>query len=109
MCGTGTGAGPAPGVVAALAAAIGQLRGGGFGVLLRHGVQTVHAVAWRGEGGGGDLDGEQEGDPQCDVAVDGAGGPGSEGSDSRGRGLTYVQARYVLHSLPPLPPPLLTW
>ena len=48
---------------AALAAAIGQLRGGGFGVLLRHGVQTVHAVAWRGEGGGGDLDGEQEGDP----------------------------------------------
>ena len=78
-------------------------------MLLRRGVQAVHAVARRGEGGGGDLDGEQEGDPQCDVAVDGAGGPGSEGSDSRGRGLTYVQARYVLHSLPPLPPPLLTW
>ena len=53
----------APGVVAALAAAIGQLRGGGFGRLLRHGVQAVHAVARRGEGGGGDLDGEQEGDP----------------------------------------------
>ena len=50
-------------MVAALAAAIGQLRGGGFGVLLRHGVQAVHAVARRGEGGGGDLDGEQEGDP----------------------------------------------
>ena len=43
-------------------------------MLLWRGVQAVHAVARRGEGGGGDLDGEQEGDPHLrDDGSDNAG------------------------------------
>ena len=60
-----------------------RLRGSSLGllVLLRHGDHAVHAVAWRGERAGRDLEGEHDGYPQRDVAVDGAGGPVSKGSN----------------------------